>query len=619
MDLLRAIGNIFRFMGRILTIIRNTIFNLIFFGLIAVIVIGFFSQRRQGMTTLPESTILSLDLNGDIVEERRQMPGFERYMEEYLGMDQQPQKLLLRDIVTAIDMAAEDDTISMILLDLQKLGVASIDQLQDIGMALERFRDNGKKVVAAQDFYTQKQYLLCSYADTVILNPMGGVELHGFGNYSLYFNELLQKLKVKYHIFRVGTYKSAIEPLIRDNMSEEARAQSRQWLDELWGEYGTTVAGHRNLKESALNDYVENFASNLLVTGGDTAQLAVNSGLVDLLMTRSELREYLREVSDQESADELNLISLGSYLANTKALDSITGSDADAVAVIVAEGNIVGGKQPPGIIGSETMADKIHQARLDDTIRAVVFRINSGGGSAFSSEIIRQEILELKKAGKPVVVSMGSMAASGAYWISADADKILAATTTLTGSIGIFGAIPTFEESLSTIGIHSDGVGTTSMAAGLNLAQPLPEQLKDSIQLSVENGYDRFLNIVAKGRGMERSRIAAIAEGRVYSGKEAVRLGLVDRIGTLDDAIALAAELADIDNLTPIYIEMKSSLSEMFLQQFTEALARNGTADTGLSQLAAHVFRLLGLELNIVPPLEDPCHIYAYSREAFSL
>lgn len=615
-NLIGIIVATFSFIGKTFTFVRNTFFNILFFSILIVVIIGLLQENKND--TQPRDAILKLTLSGDIVEESRHDPGFDRYLEEYLGLDQKPYKLLLRDILYTIENAATDESITMILLDLKNIGRISLDQTQVIGQALHEFKKSGKKVIAAEDFYTQKQYLLASFADTVILNPMGGVDIHGFGSYPLYFKSFLDKMRVNYHIFRVGTYKSAIEPLTRNDMSPEARYQNQKWLDDLWAIYSETIASHRGLKKSDITDYVENISSNLLVTGGDTALLAINSGLVDKLLTRNELAEFLITENNQGLDEEPIMVSSLRYQENINSYAITESEDNDTIAVIVAEGNIVGGKQPPGIIGSETLTEKIREAKTDINVKGLVIRINSGGGSAFSSEVIRQELLAFKKSGKPVVISMGEVAASGGYWIAADADRIIAAPTSLTGSIGIFGAIPTFERSLEYLGIHSDGVGSTSLSAGLNLAQPLSEPIKESIQLSVDYGYDRFLTIVAGGRNMDKASLSPIAEGRVFSGNEALQVGLIDQTGYLDDAIEEAAELAGISDYTIRYIEKQGTFSDMFFERFTEALADASPHHIILPETLQRLLKSLLQDHDPSLLIDDPQGIYALSGVQFT-
>ena len=610
-DFFKAIFSIIAGTGRFITGIRNLIVNIIFFGIIGLLIYGYFYEQEP--LQIPENSIVSLTLSGDIVEERRRDPGFDRYLEEYMGFEAQPQTMLLSDILDFIETAAYDDYVSMLVLNTKNLGNVGLDQLQVIGEALVDFQAQGKEVVAVQDMFTQKQYMLATYASTIIINPMGGVALQGFGSYGLYFNELLNKLKVNYNVFRVGEYKSAIEPITRNSMSKEAREQNSRWLANLWGEYKDIVASQRDVSVETLDGYINNFTVHLRQAGGDTAAVALNMKLVDKVLTRNELKRYLNESVGNDADEPLNLIKTSSYFSYIGPTPVYDNDFEDSVAIIVAEGNIVGGKQPAGIIGSESLSVKIRKAKDDDSVKAVVLRINTGGGSAFASEVIRQELLELKKAGKPVVVSMGAMTASGGYWISADADTIIASPSTLTGSIGIFGAIPTFEKSLAEVGVYSDGVGTTPFSSGLDITQQLSRPIREAIQLTVENGYDRFLDIVANGREMDREKVALLAEGRVYSGTDALEIGLVDKLGNLEDAVEDAANLAGLSDYSTRYIERESSFGDLLIDRFTGVMAAilPEGSDSYVTLLAlAEKFRERGVQL---PFFSDPAHVYAHS------
>lgn len=605
-DLISSILNIFYYAGRIITHIRNTILNTLFLLILIVVLVSYFASSPS---EIADNSILKLTLSGDIVEERRPTPPFDMLVAESLGMEQQPRQMLLQDVLDIIHAAAFDPAIQAILLDLKGLGSIGLDQMQTIGSALNIFRHQGKKVFAAEDFYTQKQYYLASYADTVILNPMGGVELHGFGRYPLFFKDALDKLQVNYHVFRVGTYKSAIEPITRNSMSDDARAQNSTWLKVLWANYTKDVTAQRGLPATALTEYIENIDTNLAATKGDTAQLARKTGLVDMLLTREQLNTYLKSATGSSSSA---VVSTDNYLAHVEPSYTATDEDHTEIGIIVAEGNILGGRQPAGVIGSESLIERLRDARENHSIKGVVLRINSGGGSAFASEIIRQEILELKKTGKPLVVSMGTMAASGGYWISADADQIWASPTTLTGSIGIFGAIPTFERSLASLGIHSDGVGTTSLSAGMNLAQPLNPELKQSIQLTVNNGYTRFLTIVENGRNIEREKLNLIAEGRVFSGERAKELNLIDNLGSLDDAVEAAADLAGLKKYSPVYIERKSSVREQVLQ-FLSATTISLFPEFFASSPLQDMYTQIQKGISELVLMDDPHSIYAHA------
>jgi len=611
-DLISALFSIFRYAGRFLTLLRNTVFNVFFLLIIIVCIAAFFTTSKTPI--LPDKSILILSLTGDIVEEKQPISSIGQLLDEMGNEPAEDTEILLQDILNIIDQATTDKRIVAILLDMDKMASAGIDQLQVIGQALRRFKASGKQVIAAEDYYSQKQYYLASYANTVIINPNGGVDLHGFGAYSLYFKEALDKLKINYHVFRVGTFKSAIEPIIRDSMSPEARQQAETWLTSLWDSYTADIIKERSLSREKIDAYTHTPAELLTESGGDIAKLALKTGLVDKIWTRARIQEYLGSLAGTSSDTDYTQISSKEYLKMIGSPLVAGHTSQNAIGILVAQGNILPGEQPAGVIGGDSLAALIREARKDASIKALVLRINSGGGSAFASEIIRQELLEFKKSGKPLVVSMGTVAASGGYWIAADADEIWAAPTTLTGSIGIFGAIPTFEDSLAGIGVHSDGTGTTPMAAGLNLSQPLSPQLKDSIQLSVEFGYRQFLAIVGKGRKIDNEQLADIAEGRVFDGKTAQRIGLVDKLGNLQDAIQAAARLAKVSNdFRPSSIQKPRSVGEQLLEELTSK-SRILTPSTGNAQaFLVGLFRQFSSSLDRLPLFSDPHGVYAHS------
>jgi protease IV len=607
-DLVHSIVTILRYIGRFFSLLRTTTLNLLFLAFCLVAIAAMFSSRS---VDIKKNSILQLTLAGDAVEEKSPASPLSQFLEESLGAADPNKKFLLQDILDTIATATTDNRIKVILLKLDGLGAIGLDQIQNIGAALEKFKKTGKTVIAAEDFYTQKNYYLASFASTILLNPMGGVELHGFGTYPLYFHESLDKLLVNYHVFRVGQYKSAVEPFTRNSMSDEVRSQNSEWLNSLWGSYTADIQKRRELSNEGISTYINTISAGLAAVEGDTARLALKAGLVDRLLTREEVYSYLRDLTGTSSRDELELVATADYLRQVQPSYDYDKKSADKIGIIVAEGTILGGKQPPGMIGGDTLAEMIRDARKNENTKAVVLRINSGGGSAFASEIIRQELLELKKSGKPLVVSMGTMAASGGYWIAADADQIWAAPTTLTGSIGIFGAIPTFERSLEKLGIRSDGVGTTPLAAGLNLAQPLSPVLQESIQMSVENGYRKFLTIVGKGRKIDRQKLDSIAEGRVFSGTRALQIGLVDKLGSLEEAIASAAQLAGLTSYSAEYVGRPTSLREQFLQTLAGKIAAMVDINIGERSLSTRLYRLLQENVAAIFPCTDPQHIFA--------
>ncbi len=606
-DLILSILNIFKYIGKAVTIFRNTIINILFLTVLILFVFSMFSQEEF---VIQENSALLLTISGSIVEEKKEIDPFNALFNESLGISGLPEETLLQDILDTIHSATNDSRITSIVLDLKKMGRSSFDQLNDIGLALQNFKKSGKTVIAAENFFTQNKYFLASYADKIFLNPMGAVDLHGLSRYRLYFNEALEKLKINYHVFRVGTYKSALEPFTRNSMSPEVKAQNALWLNALWGEFTQNIITRRELNQEAIDHYTNNIAEVLEKSGGDTAQLAVDTNLVDELKSQEELRSFFIALSGDPSNKEFKHVTFKQYLKTANRTYSSTGSQ-NAVGIIVAEGNILNGKQPPGNIGGESLVELIRKARQDTTIKAMVLRINSGGGSVFASEMIRRELQELKNSGKPFVVSMGSMAASGGYWIAAEADEIWAYPTTLTGSIGIFGAIPTFEETLAHLGVYGDGIGTTKLSKGLNLTQPLSQEFKNAVQLSINHGYQKFLNIVAEGRSLGPDSLKLISEGRVFDGITAKNLGLIDNLGNLENAIEAAAELADMEDYSIRYVKKAPSFSEKLLQQFNKSIM-SGMAGWNLPISITEKLRPFLEPIKNLIYFDDPKGIYAH-------
>ena len=503
------------------------------------------------------------------------------------------------------------------MLNLKDFNNGGLNQLQTIGEALLQFKKKGKKVIVSEDYYTQAQYFLASYADEVFLNPMGFIDIHGFGNYRLYYREALEKLRIKYAIFKVGEFKSALEPITRNNMSEKDRMQNNQWLNGLWSLYLDTVARQRGLSQEILSNYSEKIDVALQQTGGDIAQLALKLKLVDRIMTREQCRKFLEKFAGGKD----NFIPSEDYLIANHSKYKKQKSKGGQVGILVAEGTILPGKQSAGTIGSESLSTAIRKAGKNRDIKALVLRVNSPGGSAFASEIIRQALLEFKKTKKPLVVSMGSYAASGGYWISADSDEIWASAATLTGSIGIFGALPDFSESLATLGIHSDGTGTTPLAAGLNITRTLPPNLKGAIQQNVEHSYEQFLSIVANGRKMPIQEIRKLAGGRVYDGVSARAIGLVDNLVSLDDAIQSAAKLAGLSHANPMYLREKETVEEQLLEYLSSDFNFNTTAPqffNNSNSIYKYASFLLNSAEKVLLP-SDPLGIYALSMVHFNL
>jgi protease-4 len=605
--ILKSIYNILKYIGKFFIFIRNFFLNLLLLAVLGAII---FAVMPIKIAQIPPGTVLRLDISGDIVEEKKIISSLEKVLNNPFSLSVPEPETDLQDILDTINAGAIDDRITTILLNVKDMGKGGLNQLQNIGQALERFKEQGKTVVAAEDFYTQSQYFLASHASTIMLNPMGGVDIHGFGVYRLYFKDALEKLEINYNIFKVGTYKSALEPFTRNSMSTTDQLQNELWLSEFWKLYTSEISRQRNISLDALHYYTDNIAEALSFTQGDPAQLALQTGLVDQIATREETASYLASLAPQASGTP-NILSSNDYLQSIVSSYQEDTDQKTKIGLIIAEGTILPGKQPPGFIGGDSLSELIKKARQNEDIKALVLRINSGGGSAFASEIIRQELLALKESGKPLVVSMGTVAASGGYWIAADADEIWASPATLTGSIGIFGAIPTFEKTLASLGIYRDGTGTTPLAAALDLTQPLPEQLKDAIQQTIVYNYNQFLQIVADGRNLEKSRVAELAEGRIYDGQTAKTIGLVDQLGSLEDAIKAAASLADLTLFSTEKIQRPVSAKEHFLQFLSTGFGHVGEMSMSQNRILSNLKNSLLSHFETSLILDDPRHTYA--------
>jgi protease-4 len=470
-------------------IVGNLLFLLLVGFLIAVV---FFDSDED----VPEGVALIISPEGNIVEQRS-----ETVLSSDIFGEAAKDETLLKDIIDVIDFAKEDERVEVLVLDLRKMKGTGISKLQAIGASLERFQSSGKQIFAFGDYFDQRQYYLAAHADKLYLSPMGGIMLHGFGLYRKYYKAALDKLKIQFHVFKAGTYKSATEPFLRDSMSRYAKEANLAWLNILWDYYKIVITEQRSLDPQSLDDYINNIADHLAKAGGDAAVMALNLGLVDELKTRDEVRAELIElVGKDKDGITFKQIAFDNYLSRIRPALMESAAHDDKIGIIVASGIIMDGEQPAGRIGGDTMADLIIRSREDDQVKALVVRIDSGGGSATASEVISREIELTRQAGKPVFVSMGSIAASGGYWIAAPADEIWATPTTITGSIGVWGAFPTFEKSLKSLGITSDGVGTTKLSDAFDPSRPLNNLITKSMQQIIEQSYRRFIQRVAEGR-----------------------------------------------------------------------------------------------------------------------
>jgi len=547
------------------SIILNIMFVVFFIGFIVVI-----SGDKEAVM-VPEKSALVLNLVGDIVEQKYEINPVDAFINDALGQEEDKPEVLLADVIKVINNAKNDDRVEILLLQLQGLNNAGLTKLQDIGKALTDFKTSGKQVIALGDQYSQDQYYLASHADDIWLNPQGFMILDGYGRYKLFFKSALEKLEIKQHIFRVGTFKSAVEPFLRDDMSDAAKEANKLWLNDLWGQYKHDVANQREFTVDNFDESINDLLDKFTLSNNSFAQYALANHWVDTLMSRDQMRtELINLVGKNDKGDSFSHIGYKDYLTASASLPKIGNNSNNKsnskVAIVVAKGTILNGNQEPGKIGGDSTAKLLRKARLDEQVKSVVLRVDSPGGSAFASEIIRQEVELLKAAGKPVIASMGTYAASGGYWISAPADKIYAAPSTITGSIGIFGMMMTFEDSLGHLGIYTDGVGTTDIA-GFGPTQPLTEGMSKLFQLSINKGYQDFIGLVAANRNMTVEEVDAVAQGRVWSGTKAKELGLVDELGDLEDAIAAAAALADLEDYDTWLVEKEPSKRNKFLQQ----------------------------------------------------
>jgi len=555
------IRRFFRLIAGLLSAIRVLV-NLVFVLILVAVIMSFVQKDVQ---PLPEQAALKIAPGGFLVEQKTYVDPLTQILEQSRPADAET---LTHDLIEAIDRAADDERITSLVMELGFLIGGGISKLEDIGDALARFKTSGKTIVAVGDNYTQEQYYLASYADEIHLNPMGTVLLTGYGSYPSYLKEMLDKLRIHLNVFRVGTYKDAIEPFTRSNMSEASREHTTEWLNALWSVYTSRVEALRDLPADAINDYANNLGSKLAAHNGDTAALALSAGLVDKLSTRPQMMARLQQLAGIGEEGDYNAIDMGRYLNHERRLESLqTDPMGNKIGLIVAKGAIFDGEQPAGTVGSDTLSELFIQAREDDQIKAVVLRVDSPGGSAFASEVIRQEILLTKQQGKPVVVSMGSVAASGGYWIAMGADEVLASPTTITGSIGVFGIIPTFEDSLDALGIQNDGVGTTALSDFYQLNRPMSPQAKQVVQAGVDHVYDRFLTIVAEARESTTDQVHQVAQGRVWTGAKALELGLVDELGGLKQAVESAAELAELDVYDVEEVRRPLDFREQLLQE----------------------------------------------------
>jgi len=588
---------------------RRVFVNLIFVALVIVLLVFLFSDDDPDIA---DTTALVIAPKGQLVE---QLTGqsIERMIDEARGAV--PPETLVKDVVDAIEAGKDDDRVQALVLDLSAFGGGRMTKLQDVRDAIVEFKTSGKTVVAVSDFYEQDAYFLAANADEILVHKMGGIVLQGFGRYKMYYKDGIDRLGLDVHVFRVGEYKSYAEPYLRNDMSPEAKEANLDYLGDLWRIYLEEVAAARGMTVEQLEEYANEFPRLIEEANGDTAKAALDFGLVHQTLTRIEVREHLIElVGEDEDTHSYNRITYSDYLKADDEDRFGRKAKGDRVGVVVARGTILDGSHPPGTIGGDSTAALIRQARNDENIKAIVLRVDSGGGSAFASEVIRRECEKARADGKPVIASMGSVAASGGYWISTSSDQIWAYPSTITGSIGIVGIFPTFQRPLAKyLGVRVDGVGTTPLA-GFRPDREMPEEVGQVLQNIIEQGYRDFLQRVAESRSMTTEEVDKIARGRVWSGEDALELGLVDNLGDLDDAIAAAAELAELgDDYAVSYIEKKLKFKDRILRDLMARGIRSAGPEFASDSPLDEVIRQIQHSVAEFAALNDPNHAYAWS------
>ena len=550
---------------------------------------------------IPERTALLIAPSGQLVENRSQREPIDALLQASEG------EVLLFSLTRALRAAADDERITSIILDLQELPVLSTAHAMELTSSLELFKATGKPVIAVGDYFSQGHYLLASQADIVVMNPEGGLELTGFAFYRNYLRKFLDNIYVKMNVFRVGENKSAVEPYLRDDMSPQQREVVGAWLGDLWRQYAEQVEQGRGLASGQLETFINTFPEQLEQAGGDAAQLMVDAGLIDQLLHESKREALLAEViNGNEESEDYQAITVEHYLsALEEPVDST--EDQGTIAVVVVEGEMIPGESSQGFAGAQTVVGQLDAALADESVAAIVLRINSPGGSVFAAEVMRQRLLEVKERDLPLVVSMGPLAASGGYYIAADADQIWAQRATLTGSIGVFAAFPTLERLYGWAEVGVDGVKTTELATVARLDTGIEPAGERIIQSLIGNIYQDFIGLVASGRNMDVDAVDAIAGGRVWSGEDAMEIGLVDALGGLYDAVDSAAQLASLDNPKTRLFGTPISPEQLILEQLGREFGAVHIPGFSTLQRYAQQF---APALTFIDSLQDPRNTY---------
>lgn len=548
-----AIKKFFSALGRFLTAFRNLMLNVVSLFFFLFLVIGISSALFSGDSsqdyTLSKDVVLKLNPHGTLVEQKI----FSDPLEDIFSFANDEKQIVLNDLTEVIRIAANDDNIKAILLSLDNMSGLNLVYAEILSAALAEFKQTGKPIIFYGNYISQTQYLLASQSDTIVVHPMGGVDLYGFSIGGLFFGEALKRIGVDVRIYRSGKFKAAGESLSRGSMSAENKKSKREILDTLWSIYRTQIENNRSLDAGDIDDYINNLSDHL--ANSTYTESAVNAGLIDHAMTEVEFAKSMLEqhnLPQNKDGDSFTWVSYKKYSSSTNVKNSPLKAkklSPNKIAVIVAEGNIVMEKPQnssgSGWIAADDLAPRLRSIKNDDSVKALVLRLNTGGGGAFASELIREEVELIRKSGKPVVVSMGSVTASGGYWIASAANKILASEATITGSIGVIGVLPIIEDTLGRISIYDDRVSTSDLAELSPTRTPSPE-VDRVIQRGVDMIYEKFLDLVSSGRDIPKQKVKEIAQGRVWMADKALEFNLIDAFGSLDDSIVVAAELAEL-------------------------------------------------------------------------
>ncbi|CAD83498.1 protease IV, a signal peptide peptidase [Candidatus Blochmanniella floridana] len=557
---------IFKYGINILNLIRITISNIILLILIIIGITTYINIQHNKQIIHPSALVLNI--KGIIVDKPTTCTKFQQISKHFLNINQSDiQENSLFYIVNILRQAKNDPNITGLILSLKNFSGGNQSSLEYIGKTLLEFKKSGKLIYAISDNYNQSQYFLASYANKIYLTPQGSVDLRGISTSKLYYQSLLKNLKINTHVFRVGAYKSAVEPFIRNNMSSQVRHEENIWINQLWDQYLNIISCNRNITKQQIFPGINTIFNELYNMNGDTANYAYHKKWIDKVESRFDIENEMKKIfGKNKKNNSFNAISMYDYKLQESNKQQ---HDNNQIAIICIQGTIIDGVNSnniSGSVGGDTIAYQIRNARFDPKIQSIILRINSPGGSVHASELIRQEIIATRNSGKPVIVSMGNIAASGGYWIATPANFIIASNSTITGSIGVFGIINTLEESLDAIGVHNDEV-STSPIANLSVAKALPVEFKNIMQLYVDTSYQYFIKTVAKFRCKTIADLDQIAQGHIWTGSDAIKHGLIDKIGDFDDAISKAVELAHLTQYQLNWYEDTANWIDVLIQQ----------------------------------------------------